>query len=161
MVEINTAIIFDHNANPVPDGTPVEFMLSYQSEGAVSMHNAVTVGGAGSVRVTLDRLGVLNIEAISEPARLSEILQLNVQEGIVTVITPTTVPTGTPAPTSTPVEQTPTPQVNAGVVAAQYLRRPRSAWEIWLWPYRQSWLWLRLDMCSLRLMSLAEPESVS
>ena len=117
VVEINTAVIFDHNANPVPDGTPVEFMLSYQGDGAVTMHNAVTVGGAASIRVTLDRLGVLNIEAISEPARLSEILQLNVQEGIVTVITPTTAPTGTPAPTSTPVQQTPTPQVNAGAVA--------------------------------------------
>ena len=117
VVEINTAVIFDHNANPVPDGTPVEFMLSYQGDGAVSMHNAVTVGGAGSVRVTLERLGVLNIEAMSEPARLSEILQLNVQEGIVTVITPTTVPTGTPAPTSTPVQQTPTPQVNAAAPA--------------------------------------------
>jgi len=117
VVEINTAVIFDHNTNPVPDGTPVEFMLSYQDDGAISTHNAVTVGGAGSIRVTLDRLGVLNIEALSEPARLSEIIQLNVQEGIVTVITPTTVPTGTPPPTITPAQETPTPQVNAGAVA--------------------------------------------
>ena len=117
VVEINTAVIYDHNANPVPDGTPVEFMLSYQGDAGVSMYSAVTVEGAGSVLVTLDRLGVLNIEAVSEPARLSEILQLNVQEGIVTVITPTTVPTGTPAPTTTPELETPTPEVNAGAVA--------------------------------------------
>ena len=117
VVEINTAVIYDHNRNPVPDGTPVEFLLSYQGDGAVATQNAVTVAGAGSIRVTLDRLGVLNIEAMSEPARLSEILQLNVQEGIVTVITPTTVPTGTPAPTSTPERETPTPEVSVGAVA--------------------------------------------
>ncbi len=117
VVEINSAVIYDHNANPVPDGTPVEFMLSYQGDADVSMHSAVTVEGAGSVLVTLDRLGVLNIEAVSEPARLSEILQLNVQEGIVTVITPTTVPTGTPAPSTPPELKTPTPEVNAGAVA--------------------------------------------
>ena len=116
VVEVSTAIIYDHNANPVPDGTPVEFRLSYQGEGVVSTHNAVTVGGSSAVLVTLDRLGVLNIEAISEPARLSEILQLNVQEGIVTVITPTSVPTGTPAPTSTPEQETPTPEAIAGTV---------------------------------------------
>jgi beta-N-acetylhexosaminidase len=115
-VEITTAIIFDHNANPVPDGTPVEFILSYQGEEATSTHNAVTLGGSGAILVTLDRLGVLNIEAKSEPARLSEILQLNVQEGIITVITPTPVPTGTPAPTNTPEQETPTLEANVEVV---------------------------------------------
>ena len=117
VVEVSTAVIFDHNSNPVPDGTPVEFTLSYQGEEAVSTHNAVTQGGAGAILVTLDRLGILNIEANSEPARLSEILQLNVQEGIITVITPTPNPTGTPAPSSTPEQETPTPEANAGTVA--------------------------------------------
>lgn len=116
VVEVSSAVIFDHNANPVPDGTPVEFMLSYQGEEAVSTLNAVTTGGTGAIFVTLDRLGVLNIEAKSEPARLSEILQLNVQEGIITVITPTPVPTGTPAPTNTPEQETPTLEANAGIV---------------------------------------------
>jgi beta-N-acetylhexosaminidase len=117
VVEVSTAVIFDHNSNPVPDGTPVEFMLSYQGEEAVATHSAVTQGGSGAILVTLDRLGILNIEADSEPARLSEILQLNVQEGIITVITPTPIPTGTPAPSSTPEQETPTPQANAGIVA--------------------------------------------
>ena len=117
VVEIITAVIYDHNANPVPDGTPVEFMLSYQGEEAVSTYSAVTLGGSGATFVTLDKLGVLNIEATSEPARSSEILQLNVQEGIITVITPTSVPTGTPAPTGTPERATPTPQFNTGVIS--------------------------------------------
>ena len=126
VVEINTAIIHDHNTNPVPDGTPVEFMLSYQGEEAVSTHNAVTQDGLGTVFVTLERLGVLNIEANSEPARLSEILQLNVQEGIIAVITPTSVPTGTPAPTSTPEQMTPTPEAGAGIVETPALASPSS-----------------------------------
>jgi beta-N-acetylhexosaminidase len=117
VVEVSTAIILDHNGNPVPDGTPVEFMFSYQGEATSSTLDAVTVDGSGTVSITLDRLGVLNIEAMSEPARLSEILQLNVQEGIVTVITPTAVPTVTPVPSSTPAEETPTRPTNAEAAA--------------------------------------------
>ncbi|MFQ5922639.1 MAG: hypothetical protein ACE5M4_07320, partial [Anaerolineales bacterium] len=117
VVEVTTGIIHDHNGNPVPDGTPVEFIWSYQGEGTSSNQNSVTSGGSAALSVTLDRLGVLALEAMSEPARLSEILQLNVQEGIVTVITPTTVPTVTPAPSITPEQETPTPQSNVGAVA--------------------------------------------
>ena len=117
VVEVTTGIISDHNGNPVPDGTPVEFELSYQGEGASTILNSVTSGGSAELFVTLDRLGVLMLEASSEPARLSEILQLNVQEGIVTVITPTMVPTVTPAPSNTPQLETPTPAANTNAVA--------------------------------------------
>jgi beta-N-acetylhexosaminidase len=118
VVEIVTGIIADHNGNPVPDGTPVEYFLSYQGEGATSIHDSVTTNGIASLSLTLDRLGVLMLEAMSEPARLSEILQLNVQEGIVTVITPTAVPTDPPAvPTATPEQATPTPEAEVGAVA--------------------------------------------
>ncbi len=116
VVKVTTGIIYDHNGNPVPDGTPVEFILSYQGEGTSSTHDSVTSGGSATLSVTLDRLGVLMLKATSEPARQSEILQLNVQEGIVTVITPTPAPTVTPAPSITPVQETPTPGSSAGAV---------------------------------------------
>lgn len=50
------------------------------------------------------------LEALSEPARFSELLQLNVQEGIVTVIIPTSAPTAAPTPSITPDQETPTPE---------------------------------------------------
>lgn len=110
IVELATGVIFDHNGNPVPDGTPVEFILSYQGEATSSVLNSVTAGGSALISVTLDRLGVLMLEALSEPARFSELLQLNVQEGIVTVIIPTTAPTAAPTPSVTPEQETPTPE---------------------------------------------------
>ncbi|MFQ5942081.1 MAG: glycoside hydrolase family 3 N-terminal domain-containing protein [Anaerolineales bacterium] len=117
VVDVTTGVILDHNQNPVPDGTPVEFLLSYQGEATSTVHDSVTSGGLASVSFALDRLGVLTLEAMSEPARLSEILQMNVQEGIVTVITPTAEPSVTPEPSITPEIETPTPAPNAGVVA--------------------------------------------
>ncbi|GMR11244.1 MAG: hypothetical protein BMS9Abin28_2072 [Anaerolineae bacterium] len=124
VVEVTTGIILDHNGNPVPDGIPVEFVLSYQGEGTSFNQDAVTSGGSATLSVTLDRLGVLTLEARSEPARLSEILQLNVQEGIVTVITPTMEPTVAPAPSITPAQETPTPEPDAGPAATPAPRPP-------------------------------------
>ncbi|MCJ7512444.1 MAG: hypothetical protein MUO23_05685 [Anaerolineales bacterium] len=92
--------ILDWNGNRVPDGTPVEFMLQYQDETIPSTVGATTVEGMASGNVLLDRIGVLSIQARSEPARASEIVQLNVQEGapaFVTVIAPTPVPSETSA----------------------------------------------------------------
>lgn len=108
VVQVQTGQIFDHNGNSVPDGTPVEFVLSYQGEAAGVTQETTTVEGVAQVSVTLDRLGTLTVQAASEPVRVSEILQLNVQEGIVTVITPTLSVTDTPEPTPTAPEPTPT-----------------------------------------------------
>ena len=118
LVQVRTGVIFDQNGNPVPDGTPVEFVLSYQGEGVSTTHDSTTARGSAELAVTLDRLGVLTVEAMSEPARLSEILQLNVQEGIVTVITPTAEPTITPIPSLTPEVETPTPESEVGASAS-------------------------------------------
>jgi len=89
--------VFDWNGNRVPDGTPVELLLQYQDETIPSTVTATTLDGLASATVLLDRNGMLSIQARSEPARASEIIQLNVQEGtqaFVTVIAPTAVPTG-------------------------------------------------------------------
>jgi len=90
--------VLDWNGNRVPDGTPVEFILQYQSETIPSAVEATTIDGLATATVLLDRIGVLSVQARSEPARSSEIVQLNVQEGapaFVTVIAPTPIPTVT------------------------------------------------------------------
>ncbi len=113
-VVVRSGLILDHNGHPVPDRTPVEFVASYQEEGISITHEATTLDGFATASFTLDRLGTLTIVAQSEPANLSEILQLNVQEGIVTVITPTMEPTATAAPTATAEPATPTPAAGPG-----------------------------------------------
>ena len=93
--------VLDWNGNRVPDGTPVEFLLQYQDETIPSAVESTTQGGIATATVLLDRIGMLSVQARSEPARSSEIVQLNVQEGtpaFVTVIAPTAVPTVTRPP---------------------------------------------------------------
>lgn len=113
IVQIQTGVIRDRNGNTVPDGTPVEFVLSYQGETTTASQETTTANGVAEISVTLDRLGTLSVQAVSEPVRVSEILQLNVQEGIVTVITPTLSVTRTPEPSETPPPPTPTEATGA------------------------------------------------
>jgi beta-N-acetylhexosaminidase len=115
VVRLSTGIILDTNGHPVPDGTPVEFSLGYPGENIPLVLDAETGDGWAQSTLTLDRLGLLTIAARSDPARTSQILQLDVQEGIpafVTVIAPTKAPSDTPAPTVTP-ELTPTEATQA------------------------------------------------
>ncbi len=112
VLQLTTGVIVDHNGHPVPDGTVVEFELAYPAEGITPMIlRATTRSGVAQTELTLERLGLLTISATSDPARTSQILQVNVQEGVrafVTVIAPTPVPTlaltetaQPPAPTAT------------------------------------------------------------
>jgi beta-N-acetylhexosaminidase len=110
-VTIETGVILDANLHPVPDETIVEFLVSYPGEGIESEVEATTVDGMAMLSFTLDRQGMLAISARSDPARLSETLQLNVQEGVpavATVISPLLTSTTTPDPTNTPPAPTPT-----------------------------------------------------
>jgi beta-N-acetylhexosaminidase len=109
VVEASTGVLLDLNSHPVPDGTPVEFILSYQGDPLTFSIERTTVAGVAVAPVTLERLGVLTIRVESEPARASEILQLNIQEGVVTVIAPTAQPSATPEPTLTLPPETETP----------------------------------------------------
>jgi len=112
LVRLETGVILDNNSHRVPDGTPVEFVLAYQGENIPSLEVSVTTSaGTARTEIALDRLGLLTITAQSPPARTSQIIQLNVQEGIpaaVTLIAPTPVPSPTLAPSPTAPAVTPT-----------------------------------------------------
>jgi beta-N-acetylhexosaminidase len=105
--------IVDTNGHLVPDGTPVEFVLTYQGETLPVVLSAETVEGVAQTSATLDRLGVLSILCRSDPARVSQVVQLNVQEGVPafpTVIAPTSEPTQTVEPSPTVLTTTATPE---------------------------------------------------
>lgn len=108
-IAVRTGVILDHNGHPVPDGTVVRFsfVILGESGGIVEQKDVVTVGGIGRASFKLDKPGLFEIRAASEPAVLSESLQLDVSRGVsaaVTVIVP--FPPGTLEPM---VESTPVP----------------------------------------------------
>ncbi len=104
-ITLTTGILLDHNGHQVPDETPVVFRVFYREEGLPEFFTAPTSGGAASIVLLLSRQGTLEITASSEPALLSALLAIPVQEDpfSVTQIVPTPMPTETPPPTSTPV----------------------------------------------------------
>ena len=104
-----TGIIVDHNGHPVPDGTGVQFTIAMNGAGGyVQQIDSTTTQGVAMASFNIDRPGLLEISATSNPAISSVVLQLNVtSEGSsVTIITPTPIPEFTPTPTvitATPV----------------------------------------------------------
>lgn len=96
--------ILDRNGHTAPDGTPVQFFISFSGEGLTPVLEATTSSGVAQTEIVLERVGLHTIRAASDPARVSQIVQLDVQEGIpafATVIAPTPLPTFTPGATDT------------------------------------------------------------
>lgn len=122
-IRVANGVILDVNGNPVPDGTPVEFVLGYPGE-LPSIVEESTSGGVATTTIVLGRLGLLTISARSDPARSSNVVQLNVQENMpafVTVIAPTPVPSVTVPPTgetTAPAAGTPEAPVGEARAAA-------------------------------------------
>ena len=112
-IAIRTGVINDHNGNPVPDGTAVHFSMTLTGAGGNTLQQADVTTNNGIARVSfgLDKPGLLEIRAASDPATLSEVLQLDVSTGqpaAVTVIAPVqstqtiVVMTATPQPEQSP-----------------------------------------------------------
>jgi hypothetical protein len=103
-VYLATSPILDHNGRVVPDGTPVDFGITYPGESLTSILQSTTSAGIAEASIRLDRTGLLTIRAASDPARVSDIVQLDVEEGVpafATVIAPTPAPTATSLATDT------------------------------------------------------------
>ncbi len=108
VIRLRTSVIVDHNGHPVPDGTPVEFILTYPQEDRVETLEAETRDGVAATTVTLDRVGQLDITVRSEPVPPRYHLQLTIREGqsvIMIAITPTPEPTAAPTPTPAPKDE--------------------------------------------------------
>ena len=107
-IAIRTGVIKDHNGQPVPDGTVVHFTMNLTGEGGGILQQADSATALGVARVSfgLEKPGLLQIRATSEPALVSEVLQLDVSSGgqpaAVTVIIPELTPEVKPQSTITP-----------------------------------------------------------
>jgi len=92
-IAIRTGVIKDHNGHAVPDGTVVQFsmMLTGEGGGILKQTEAITTQGVARASFGLDKPGLLEIRASSEPATVSEVLQLDVSQTgsvAVTVVVP-------------------------------------------------------------------------
>jgi beta-N-acetylhexosaminidase len=90
-IAIRTGVINDNNGHPVPDGTVVRFSIVLTGEGILQQTDAVTTQGIARTSFVLDKPGLLEITAASEPAVNSLVLQLPVSQSgavAVTVVVP-------------------------------------------------------------------------
>jgi len=130
-ISIRTGVIRDHNGHPVPDGTVVRFFMTLTGEGGgiVQQSETMTLEGMARVSFGLDKPGLLQIRASSEPALNSEVLELDVsssgQPAAVTVIAPPLTP-----PSSAP--PIPGPQTREGGFVTPEGAPRLSAWLVTL-----------------------------
>lgn len=127
IIEIHTDVILDHNGNPVPDGTPVQFVITSEGESNY-LPQVETDHGMASTSYLIEQARDLTIHAISSPATSTQI-SINVQGepsgGDAVSISPT--PSGSPSALS------PTPE-NTDTATAPPDRLddvPPSMWSLW------------------------------
>ncbi|MGZ9221122.1 MAG: glycoside hydrolase family 3 N-terminal domain-containing protein [Anaerolineales bacterium] len=108
-ISVRAGPILDHNQHVVPDGTVVRFMMSTRDEiGQILQQiEATTFAGTARASFAINEPGKVEISVVSEPAAISEVLQLDSSNAgaAVTVIVPqvTMTPTvTTPTPTAVP-----------------------------------------------------------
>jgi beta-N-acetylhexosaminidase len=141
MLPLRTGIIFDHNHNPVPDGTPVLFIFTVPGNdaGLAQQITATTVGGIARASYRIQSGGSLEVRVTSGPANSSRQLRLNISstgQVAITAVTPTNPPpsptvTETVTPTATVTitpTQTPTPAPPARPGANVWLLSLLIAW---------------------------------
>jgi beta-N-acetylhexosaminidase len=79
LLNINTGIILDYNGNPVPDGTPIQFIKNILGEESI-IADVVTTNGRASTNHLIDTAEDFEIHAKSLTSR-SEIVRVNVLSG--------------------------------------------------------------------------------
>jgi beta-N-acetylhexosaminidase len=128
IINLFTGTIMDHNGHPVPDGTPVTFIVSSQGV-LTSLPQVTTTDGSASTSYLIQQVNNISIYAESSLAR-SNIIEVNVlgalegEESIETPVIP--LPSQEPLATSTsaaaPDQVTPDQPLHSS-----------SAWTLWIW----------------------------
>jgi beta-N-acetylhexosaminidase len=117
--------VLDHNHHIVPDGTNLSFQIDFPEEDIPPLYlDTTTVNGMAHAEYTLNRHGVIQVSAFSEPAKNSTILRLSVGEepGFVTAVAPTENPEPTASPVLTPTNPNPGTSTASG-------RKEHAGWD--------------------------------
>lgn len=121
-IPLKTGEILDHNGNIVPDGTVVRFLFTGGGDTSTSqVVETTTIDGVAHASYRLSNLGVLEVRVTSEPAMVSDVLRLEIEEGeaaVITAIAPTPIFTSTKIPNLNPTDK--------GILANPSDQSPRS-----------------------------------
>ncbi len=111
LIPVSTRVILDHNGHPVPDSTPVQFIIAV--DGVVNAFPQVetTVGGVAKTNIQVMSPGIIEIRVESEPAKQSDVLRFDIPSENLQEVTPTTTSTPTETPTPTPTVTLPPPVI--------------------------------------------------
>ena len=113
-IPLKTGVIFDTNGHPVPNNTPVQFLVTINGEQAPPI-SAVTTNGIANAVYIVERSGALAIQAVSDMASsLNLIFEIPIEESTTEpspTVTSTVSPTPDPSPTTLPPTPSPTPEV--------------------------------------------------
>jgi beta-N-acetylhexosaminidase len=109
VISVRTGVILDHNGHPVPDGTPVDFVINIGGEATSPRQQEVTTNGIARTTFQVATPGTIDIYAQTETAQSNSLrFDIPLPSGQDATLTPTPEPTSTPTPTPTPTA-TPTP----------------------------------------------------
>ena len=72
VIDLFTGKILDHNGKPVPDGTPVDFVITSQTE-STHVISVVTLDGSASTSYLVQHPSNLTVHAVSSQARSNSI----------------------------------------------------------------------------------------
>jgi beta-N-acetylhexosaminidase len=127
VISVRTGVILDHNGHPVPDGTPVDFVINIGGEATSPRQQEITSGGIARTTFQVATPGTIEIYAQTETARSNSLrFDIPLPSGQDATLTPTPEPSATPTPTPTPTA-TPTP----GEIVVQP-PKPRLSLSDWL-----------------------------
>jgi beta-N-acetylhexosaminidase len=128
VISVRTGIILDHNGHPVPDGTPVDFVINIGGEATSPRQQEVTTGGIARTTFQVATPGTIDIYAQTETARSNSLrFDIPLPSGQDATLTPTPEPTSTPTPTPTP---TATPIPGETVIQPPKPRLSLSDWMV-------------------------------
>jgi beta-N-acetylhexosaminidase len=103
LIPVRTGVIVDHNGHPVPDNTPVQFVMSI---GAQEITSQIEITEAGIARTTflVEQSGTMEIRAQSDRALNSTVLQIDIppEAGSITGLPPQTLTSEPPTQTLEP-----------------------------------------------------------
>ncbi len=127
-ISLRTSLILDHNGNPVPNGTPVQFTINLNGLETLSS-SVTTVDGIARLIYLVNEPGTIQIGLITEPMATVTPFEIIVPipEGLATPLVPTETPTQDPTPLPSP---TPT---EAPEVAPEVTSPPRTQTDLVDW----------------------------
>ncbi len=85
LLQMHTEAVIDRNGNPVVDGTPVEFVLTYEDDSTTQrVESAQTRDGVAGIEIVPERPGIMEVLARTGGATSGEVRRINIAGAVTT-----------------------------------------------------------------------------